>query len=49
MLEHADRDDAVEGLVDVAVVLQPEIDLTAEFLLARPPALARARSAPATG
>ena len=33
MLEHADRDDAVEALGDVAVVLQPELDAVGQLLL----------------
>ena len=30
VLEHADRDDAVERLGDVAIVLQPKFDLIGE-------------------
>ena len=41
MLEHADRDDAVERLRHVAIVLQTEVDLVVQSLFGR--ALARAR------
>ena len=34
VLEHADRDDAVEGFADVAIVLQPEFDPVGEARLA---------------
>ena len=33
MLEHADRDDAVEGLVDVAIILQPKFDAVGKIRL----------------
>ena len=34
VLEHADRDDAVEGLADIAIVLQPKFDPVGETHLA---------------
>src|SRR6187397_2789797 len=36
MLEHSDRDDAVEGAVNLAVVHQPELGPAAEAALGRP-------------
>src|SRR5262249_59495241 len=35
MLEHADRDDAIEFLRHVAIVLEAEVDLLGESLLGR--------------
>ena len=35
MLEHADRDDAVELLLHIAIVLQPEVGALAQALLRR--------------
>ena len=34
VLEHADRDDAVEGFADIAIVLQPKFDPVGETRLA---------------
>src|SRR5439155_26990004 len=50
VLEHADRDDAVEPLLHVAVILHSEIDPAAQTLFActfggSPPLLARQRDA----
>src|SRR5271154_1576081 len=36
MLEHADRDDAVERTLDIAIVLQSKVDAILEPLLPRP-------------